>query len=243
MDLALLDLDDTLLAGDSDYLWGRYLCDVGGVERARFEARNQAFYADYQAGRLDVGAYLRFALRPLADNDLSTLLEWRRRFVAEKIVPIIAPQARALIERHHQRGDLAVIATSTNAFVAEPIARLLGADDLIATQPEIAGARFSGRVRGAPCFREGKLQCVRRWLARQRPAYRHSWCYSDSINDLALLEWADKPVVVDGDEKLRAHAARHGWPSLSLRGGEEELGVIAELYALTPALSQRERGN
>ena len=222
MDLALFDLDDTLLAGDSDYLWGRFLCDVGAVDRARYEARNLAFYRDYEAGRLDIDEYLRFALRPLAHHDVSTLLAWRRRFVAENIVPIVAPHARALIERHHERGDLAVVATSTNAFVTEPIARLLGADDLIATQPEIVGARFSGRVRGAPCFREGKLQCVRRWLAGQRPRYRRSWFYSDSINDLATLEWADKPVVVDGDEALRAHAARRGWPRLSLRGERDE---------------------
>ncbi len=220
MDLALFDLDDTLLAGDSDYLWGRFLCEIGAVERDRFEARNLAFYRDYEAGRLDIDEYLRFALRPLADNDMSTLLAWRRRFVADKIKPIVAPRARALIERHHERGDLAVIATSTNAFVTEPIARLLDADDLIATQAEIVGARFSGRVRGAPCFREGKLQRVRRWCERQRPAYRRSWFYSDSINDLATLEWVDKPVVVDGDDELREHAARRGWPMLSLRRGE-----------------------
>ena len=222
MDLALFDLDGTLLAGDSDYLWGRYLCEIGAVHRARYDARNLAFYRDYEAGRLDIDEYLRFALRPLADNDMSTLLAWRRRFVAEKIVPIVAPRARALIEGHHERGDLVVVATSTNAFVTEPIARLLDADDLIATQPEIVGARFSGRVRGAPCFREGKLHCVRRWLNGQLLQYRRSWFYSDSGNDLALLEWVDKPVVVDGDEALCAHAARCGWPRLSLRGTQDE---------------------
>ena len=230
MDLALFDLDNTLLAGDSDYLWGRYLCEIGAVDRARFEARNLAFYRDYEAGRLDIGEYLRFALRPLADNDMSALMEWRRRFVAEKIAPIVATQARALITRHHQRGDHVVIATSTNAFVTEPIARLLDADELIATQPEIAGARFSGRVRGAPCFGEGKLQCVRHWLERQRPAYRRSWFYSDSINDLPTLEWADHAVVVDGDEELRAHAARRGWPLLSLRREDD-----SQLAALVTA--------
>ena len=222
MELALFDLDHTLLEGDSDYLWGQFLCDIGAVERAQFEERNLEFYRDYQAGRLDIHEYLRFALKPLAENDMSLLLEWRRRFLGEKIEPIVAPQARALIEQHKKRGDLALILTATNLFVTEPIARMLGADDIIATRPEIIGARFSGEVAGVPCFGEGKLQCLKNWLGRHRPDCRQSWFYSDSINDLPMLEWADKPVVVHGDEALLRHAARRGWPTLSL-GGDDAL--------------------
>ena len=218
MELALFDLDHTLLEGDSDYLWGRFLCDIGAVERARFEERNLAFYRDYQAGRLDIREYLRFALKPLADNDLSTLLEWRRRFIDERIRPIVAPRARALIEEHKKRGDLALIVTATNLFITEPIARMLGADDIIATRPAISGARFSGEIEGVPCFREGKLACLQRWLERHRPGHRQTWFYSDSINDLPMLEWADKPVVVHGDDALLQLAAQRGWPTLSLKG-------------------------
>jgi HAD superfamily hydrolase (TIGR01490 family) len=220
MRLALFDLDNTLLAGDSDYEWGQFMCDRGLVERAAYEAQNRAFYEQYQAGTLDIHEYLGFALRPLASRSADELARWHDEFMRARIRPMIRPPARALVRRHLQSGELCAIITSTNSFVTGPIAREFGIEHLIATEPEMAGGRFTGRVAGQPCFREGKILRLEQWLGRRGlrlARVQRSTFYSDSHNDLPLLERVSHPVAVDPDETLEAEARRRGWPIMSLR--------------------------
>ncbi|MGK0674402.1 MAG: HAD family hydrolase [Halothiobacillaceae bacterium] len=217
MNLAIFDLDNTLLAGDSDYLWGRFLCNMGIVDAAQYEAANQRFYEDYKQGRLDIDAFLRFSLAPLAAHPLEQLEVWHRQFMGEMIEPIILPRALALLEEHRARGDRLLIITATNAFVTEPIARRLGVEDILATRPERVGDRYTGRYVGTPTFQRGKVKALEEWLSAQPEPLERSWFYSDSRNDLPLLEWVDHPVAVDADEVLSAEAARRGWPRISLR--------------------------
>ena len=218
MALALFDLDNTLLAGDSDYLWGCFLAREGLVDGEAYERENLRFYRDYQAGRLDIHEFLRFALRPLADHDPELLETVRARFVAETIAPIVAPGARALLDRHRAAGDRVAIVTATNRFVTGPIAALLGVDDLLATEPQRVDGRYTGEPDGVPCFREGKVTRLHAWLAAEGLDLAGSWFYSDSLNDLPLLEAVDHPVAVDPDPTLAATAAERGWPVISLRG-------------------------
>ena len=220
MKLALFDLDNTLLSGDSDYAWGQFLIERGVLGRAQYEAQNDAFFEQYKAGTLDIHEYLGFALGPLAAHKMHELEHWREDFMASCIQPMINKAARELVERHGVAGDLCAIVTATNSFVTAPIARDLGVLHLIATEPEIANGRYTGRVAGTPCFREGKIECVERWLARlghSLHAFSDSAFYSDSINDLPLLETVTHPVAVDPDERLAAEAARRGWPIITLR--------------------------
>jgi HAD superfamily hydrolase (TIGR01490 family) len=197
MNLAIFDLDHTLLAGDSDYLWGRFLVDHGHVDAETYERNNQIFYEQYVAGTLDIHEFCRFR---------------------ERIEPIVAPLAPALLERHRVQGDRLLITTATNRFVTEPIAQLLGVDTLIATDPEMVDGRYTGRVSGTPNFRNGKVTRLQAWLAQQPRAPERISCYSDSHNDLPLLLMADRPVAVDPDDRLRATAIERGWPVISLRG-------------------------
>jgi len=217
MPLALFDLDNTLLDGDSDYLWGRHLVARGVVDADAYESANQAFYDDYRAGRLDIDAFLHFALRPLAENHPEDLLRWREEFLVERIDPIILPAARALVEQHRAAGDTLMIITATNAFVTAPIAARFGIEQLIATEPERVAGRYTGAVSGVPAFREGKVRRLETWLAEHQTDLAGSHFYSDSINDLPLLERVAHPVAVDPDPKLRAIARRRDWPLLSLR--------------------------
>ena len=217
--LALFDLDNTLLAGDSDFEWAQFLIEQGVVDREVYEARNQHFYDRYKAGTLDIYEFLDFQLKPLARHPRSVLDSWHREFMTRKILPIVRESARALVERH--RGDLRAVVTATNSFVTEPIARELGIDHLIATEPEQRDGEFTGTVSGTPCFREGKVQRVEAWLehqGRSLDSFRESWFYSDSLNDLPLLSRVTHPVAVDPDDTLRAHATLHGWPVISLAG-------------------------
>jgi len=220
MRLALFDLDNTLLAGDSDYEWGQFMCDQGLVERAAYEAQNRVYYAQYVAGTLDIHEYLGFALRPLANHSSDDLARWHAEFMRVRIRPMIRPPARALARRHLEAGELCAIITSTNSFVTGPIAREFGIEHLIATEPERRNGRFTGQVAGTPCFREGKLACLERWLSglgRRLADFEASACYSDSHNDLPLLERVTRPVAVDPDETLAREAARRGWERISLR--------------------------
>jgi len=217
MSLAIFDLDNTLLAGDSDYLWGRHLVASGVVEGDRYEAANQRFYDDYRAGRLDIDAFLRFSLRPLAENTLEDLLRWREEFLEQHIAPIMLPSAHALVERHRAAGDTLMIITATNAFVTAPIAARFGIEHLIATEPERLGGRYTGAVAGTPAFREGKVERLGQWLDEHDADLAGSHFYSDSINDLPLLEQVAHPVAVDPDPRLAAIARTRGWPILSLR--------------------------
>jgi HAD superfamily hydrolase (TIGR01490 family) len=220
MTLCLFDLDHTLLAGDSDYEWGQFLVDRGVLARDAYEAQNAAFFEQYKAGTLDIHEYLGFALRPLAAHTAADLARWHAEFMHGRILPMITPRARALVQGHLDAGDLCAVVTATNSFVTAPIVREFGIPHLIATEPETANGRFTGRVAGTPCFREGKIRRVEEWLAglgRRLEDYAASSFYSDSHNDLPLLERVRRPVAVDPDSQLAAEAARRGWPVISLR--------------------------
>ncbi len=227
MALAIFDLDNTLLKGDSDYLWGRFLAQEGIVDGERFERENQRFYDLYKAGELDIQEFLAFSLQALAANTPATLDALHRRFMQEAILPIILPAARHLLAEHRQRRDTLLIITATNRFVTEPIARELGVDDLLATDPERLNGRYTGRVSGTPCFREGKIQRLQQWLATKPHPMTGSYFYSDSLNDIPLLEQVENPVAVDPDETLAQHAEMRGWRILSLRAGPEPVEIKA----------------
>jgi HAD superfamily hydrolase (TIGR01490 family) len=215
--LALFDLDDTLLAGDSDYQWGQMLVDVGVLDRTIYEARNLEFYERYKAGVLDLPEFLAFQLGPLANHSRSQLDAWHAQFMTSKVLPMIRPGARPLIERH--RDGVEAIITATNRFVTGPIAEALAVENLLATELEEVDGRFTGRERGTPCFREGKVTRLEEWLAsrgEQLSDFGESWFYTDSINDLPLLQKVTNPVAVHPDDRLRAHAEAHGWPIVSL---------------------------
>jgi len=220
VNLGLFDLDNTLLAGDSDYEWGQFLVDRGVLARGEYEAQNAAFLEQYRAGTLDIHEYLGFALRPLAAHAPQDLARWHGEFMRERILPMIAPGARALVRRHLEAGELCAVVTATNSFVTAPIAREFAVPHLVATEPESLDGRFTGRVAGTPCFREGKIRRVDDWLAsmgRRLADFADSHFYSDSHNDLPLLERVRRPVAVDPDPQLAAEAARRGWPVISLR--------------------------
>ena len=219
--LALFDLDNTLLAGDSDYEWGQFLVDRGVLEREAYESQNRAYYEQYVAGTLDIHEFLGFALRPLAEHEPADLQRWHGEFMAERIRPMIGEPARALVRQHQEAGDLCAIITATNSFVTRPIAREFGIEHLIATEPESKDGRFTGRVAGVPCFREGKIERLDQWLAgrgRRLADFAESTLYSDSHNDLPLLARVRRPVAVDPDEKLAAQAKQRGWAVISLHG-------------------------
>ena len=218
MNLALFDLDNTLLSGDSDFEWAQFLIEQGVLDREVYEARNDAFYEQYKQGVLDIHEFLDFQLKPLSRHPRRVLDDWHRQFMHRKILPLVRPRARELIARH--RVDLRVIVTATNSFVTAPIAREFGIDHLIATEPAHVGGEFTGKVTGTPCYREGKVKRLEEWLAGQGQAlesFSQSWFYSDSLNDLALLVRVTHPVAVDPDDTLRAYAVTHGWPIISLQ--------------------------
>ena len=220
MRLVLFDLDNTLIAGDSDYEWGQFLIDHGVLERETYEAQNRAYYEQYVAGTLDIHEYLGFALRPLAEHAGADLARWHAEFMRLRVRPMITPAARALVHRHLDAGDLCAIVTATNSFVTAPIAREFGVPHLIATEPETRDGRFTGRVAGTPCFREGKVKRVDEWLAslgRRLDEFPESVFYSDSHNDVPLLERVSHPVAVDPDSALAAEAHRRRWATMSLR--------------------------
>ncbi len=217
MRLAIFDLDHTLLTGDSDHLWGEFMIEQGLVERDHHKRNNDKFYADYKAGTLDIAAYTRFALEPLVRLGAEKLLPLRARFVERVIDPIVAPSAPALLERHRLQGDELLIITATNRFVSEPIAQLLGVDELLATDPEQVNGRYTGAIAGVPCYREGKVRRFEQWLAERGERNEGVTFYSDSHNDLPLLRHVQRPIAVDPDDALRAEAVRLGWPVISLR--------------------------
>ena len=215
--LVLFDLDNTLLTGDSDFEWAQFLIEQGVVDREVYEARNQAFYDQYKAGTLDIFEFLNFQLKPLSRHPRTVLDEWYRQFMSGRILPMIRASARALVAKH--RNDVRVVITATNSFVTAPIAREFGVEHLIATEPEARNGEFTGNVSGIPCFREGKVSRLQGWLAgrgQTMASFDASWFYSDSLNDLPLLERVTHPVAVDPDDRLRAHAVARGWPIISL---------------------------
>ncbi len=217
MALALFDLDNTLLNGDSDYLWGCFLVEHGIVDGEYYEAENRRFYDQYLEGTLDIHAFLDFQLRPLAEHSRDQLEHWRSEFLATKIEPILLPRATDLLNRHRADGDELLIITATNRFITEPIAERYGVSHLLATEPEILAGRYTGRVTGTPCFQAGKVERLQHWLEANGGTLAGSWFYSDSHNDLPLLQQVSNPIAVDPDDKLRLHAQQQGWPVISLR--------------------------
>ncbi|MCM8854530.1 MAG: HAD-IB family hydrolase [Candidatus Thiodiazotropha sp.] len=218
MALAIFDLDNTLLAGDSDYLWGVFLVEKGIVDGDEYRRENDRFYTEYKAGRLDIIEFQRFSLKPLRDNRPEQLLDWRQEFLDSKISPIISQQARQLVENHKIAGDQLLIITATNSFITTPIAQKFGIDNIIATEPEVLDGHYTGEVAGEPSFRDGKVNRLYSWLKEQQQDLRGSFFYSDSHNDLPLLESVENPVAVDPDDTLTKIATERNWPILQLHG-------------------------
>lgn len=217
MALAIFDLDNTLLNGDSDHAWGEYLVQQGKVDAQAYQEANDYFYQQYKQAKLDIYEYLDFALKPLTQHSNETLMQWHDEFMQITVEPMLQEQAFELLEKHRDAGDFLLIITATNAFVTHPIAKRLGVDAILATDPEIIEGKYTGAITGTPCFQDGKITRLNSWLATQDLDLTDSYFYSDSINDLPLLEIVDNPVVVDGDELLLAAADKNQWPCISLR--------------------------
>ncbi len=222
MNLAIFDLDNTLIAGDSDYLWGQFLVDKKLVDGEVYERENQRFYDEYKAGTLDIFEFLQFSLAPLSQHSIDELNTLHKEFMQTRINSIWLPKAEALLEKHRKNNDYLLIITATNLFVTAPIAQKLGVDDIIATMPEKIDNHYTGKVSGIPCFQEGKVTRLEQWLEQKNQERREfnlqeSYFYSDSFNDLPLLQKVGHPIAVDPDEKLRNYAQQQGWPVISLR--------------------------
>jgi HAD superfamily hydrolase (TIGR01490 family) len=216
--LAIFDLDNTLIAGDSDFLWGQFLVDHGIVDGDHYEQANAKFYQAYKTGKLDIGEYLDFALKPLSEHPVEQLLEWRQQFVEEKIRPLILPKAQRRIEWHRDNNHTLLIITATNRFVTEPTAQLYGIDNLLATNPEFINGQYTGKVEGTPCYQDGKIINLDQWLSDGRESLiNDTWFYSDSMNDIPLLQQVDNAIAVDADETLTKKAAQEGWLITSFR--------------------------
>jgi len=218
--LALFDLDNTLLTGDSDFEWAQFLIEQGVIDRELYEAKNQHFYDQYKAGTLDIHEFLDFQLKPLSHHARRILDQWHEAFMRDRVRSMIGKPAQDLVAKHRSAGDLCVIITATNSFVTAPIARAFGVEHLIATEPEQKDGEFTGRVAGVPSFREGKIVRLENWMEERGwdwESFDDSTFYSDSLNDLPLLTMVKNPVAVDPDATLRAHAEHHGWSIISLR--------------------------
>ena len=221
--LALFDLDHTLLPVDSDHEWGRFLVKIGVVDSDHYARENERFYADYKAGRLDIYGFLAFALKPLSEHSREQLNIWHQQFMQEIILPNLRQSALDLVKKHQDQGDLCCVVTATNSFVTKPIVKAFGINNLVATEPEVIGnpetGNFSGKVSGIPNFREGKITRVENWLASKNlnwDSFNDSYFYSDSINDLPLMEKVKQPIPTNPDERLRQQAIERAWPILEL---------------------------
>ncbi len=215
--LALFDLDNTLLAGDSDHGWGEFMVAQGLVNTDEYGTKNDAFYQDYLAGSLDMVAYAEFALAPLMQHEATELSTIHKKFMQTTVIPMIAPKTQALLKQHREAGDVLVIITATNDFITAPIAEHLGIPHLIATPTEVINGRYTGKLSGAPCFKAGKIDKLYHWMALNGYSIEGACFYSDSHNDLPSLALVDEPIAVDPDATLEAHAQSHGWPVISLR--------------------------
>lgn len=217
--LALFDLDHTLLPLDSDYAWGEFTQHIGWTDPVVFKRRNDEFYADYQAGRLDIHEYVRFATEAVRVKGRVQAEAAREQFLREVIRPAVRPEALALIQQHRDQGCLVMIVTATNEFVTRPIAQLLGIDELIAVELERdAQGWITGEIAGIPSMREGKVQRLQQWLLARGWDWQdvETTFYSDSTNDLPLLGQVDHPVATNPDDRLREQAQQRGWPVLEL---------------------------
>lgn len=211
MALALFDLDKTLLGGDSDFLWGEFLSEVGAVDSEKYQQKNQKFFNDYAKGELNIIKYLEFCLAPLTNHSIKQLSNWHHQFMVEKIQPIFLEKAQKVVDAHKSNGDTVIVITATNSFVTRPIAKAYGINHLLATEPEIINGKFSGKVLGEPCFQIGKVHKVKQWCSENNENLKDAYFYSDSHNDLPLLELVENPIVVHGDKILLKIAKQKGW--------------------------------
>lgn len=220
MNLALFDLDNTLLAGDSDFQWGQFMIAEGLLDRAAHHDRNVEFHNDYKQGKLDIEAFLKFQLNPLSKHPRQFLDALHLKYMEKVIRPMITDKARALVEQHKAAGDLMMVITATNSFITNPIAAEFGIPYLIGTDPEQINGEFTGGFVGVPSFQQGKVTRLMQWLEQRGQTlndFETSYFYSDSHNDLPLMKLVTNPVAVDADETLTAYAIKHGWPQMSLR--------------------------
>lgn len=217
MALAIFDLDNTLIAGDSDYSWGVFLVEKQLVDAEAYRIANERFYQDYKNGTLDIRAYLEFSLAPLTRFTQDELRELHAEFMQQHVEPLMLNKAEALLRQHREQGDHLLIITATNGFITRPIAKRLGVADILATDPEVIDGRHTGKFVGTPCFQSGKITNLQEWLKHTNHSLTGAYFYSDSINDLPLLELVDKPVAVDPDERLTAIANERNWNIISLR--------------------------
>ena len=217
MALALFDLDETLIAGDSDYEWGAHLVSLGKVNAENYAKENERFYDEYLAGTLDVFEFLTFALEPLANHAYEELCEWRDNYIEQRIKPIIKPKAFDLVNKHRDAGDHLIMITATNRFITEPTKEIFKMDELIATEPAMKNGKFTGKVKGTPSYGEGKVTRLQEWLKGTSHSLEGSYFYSDSRNDIPLLELVTNPIAVDADAMLSAHAKKKNWQQLSLK--------------------------
>ena len=215
--LALFDLDNTLLAGDSDHGWGQFMVSERLVDGDDYAAKNDAFYQDYLAGTLDMVAYAEFALAPLTRYSAEQLKVIHQKFMQTTVIPMVAIKAQALLKKHREAGDVLVIITATNDFITAPIAQYLNIPHLIATPTQCIDGRYTGKLSGSPCFKEGKIDKLNAWMTLHKKTIEGACFYSDSHNDLPLLELVEEPFAVDPDATLKAHALANGWPVMSLR--------------------------
>ncbi len=218
--LALFDLDNTLLAGDSDYNWSLFLIQEGLLDEHTHKTRNEQFYLDYKNGTLDIYAFLAFQLQPLSQHPRALLDELHQKYMDRVIRPMMTAKAQALVDQHKAQGDLCLVITATNSFVTKPIATAYGIEHLIGTDPEVKDGEFTGGVVGVPSFQQGKVTRLEQWLSarnQQLSDFKQSYFYSDSHNDLPLMKLVTHPVAVDADPTLAAYAAERGWPHISLR--------------------------
>lgn len=217
MNLAIFDLDNTLLNGDSDHAWGEFLVIKGLMDGDEFRQTNDHYYDLYLQGQLDIMAYLEFALKPLTQFSMSELAQLHDEFMDTMIKPMVTEQSRQLLEKHRSNDDYLLIITATNDFVTQPIADFLGVHDLIATQAEKNDQGYTGKVSGTPSFQAGKITRLNDWLNAREDSFTNTYFYSDSANDIPLLEFVDYPFAVDPDDRLKQHANDKGWPVISLR--------------------------
>ena len=220
MNLALFDLDNTLLNGDSDFEWSQFLIRIGVLDGELFAAQNLKFYEQYQAGTLDIFEFLDFQLKPLSRHPRSTLDTWHQQFMSESILPMVTQASRDLVAQHQAAGDVCLIITATNSFVTAPIAKVFGIEHLIATEPEQRNGEFTGVVAGVPSFKAGKITRLNDWLSARSwtlDSFADTTFYSDSHNDLPLMKLVQHPVAANPDDTLRVYAKQHNWPIISLR--------------------------